>query len=401
MTAPARTAVIVDAVRTASGRGKPGGRLSGTHPADLLAHLLQALVSRTGLDPELIEDVITGCVSQVGEQSVNIGRSAVLAAGFPVTVPATTIDRQCGSSQQAAHFGAQGIIAGAYDVVVAGGVEVMSRVSLGSAPGGSDPYGPAIARRFPGGLVNQGVAAELIAARWKLDRGQLDDFAARSHALACAAQAGGLFEPEVIPVETGGADGESVLHTIDETVRPGTTSESLAGLRPAFQHDAIGSRFPEISWSITAGNSSPLTDGAACILIMEESTAKRLGMRIRARFHSFAVVADDPIMMLTAPIPATQRILARSGLKLSDIDTFEVNEAFSSIPLAWASEFEVDPARLNPRGGAIALGHPVGASGARLMTTMVNHLEHTGGRFGLQVMCEGGGLANATIIERV
>jgi acetyl-CoA acyltransferase len=396
-----RSAVIVDAVRTASGRGKPGGRLSGTHPADLLAHLLRALATRTGLDPELIEDVITGCVTQVGEQSVNVGRSAVLSAGFPVTVPATTIDRQCGSSQQAAHFGAQGVIAGAYDIVVAGGVEVMSRVPLGSAPRGSDPYGPGIAQRFPDGLVNQGVAAELIAARWKLDRQQLDEFAARSHAAALAAQAAGLFQSEVVPFDVIGEHGELIVHSIDETVRPSTTPESLAGLRPAFHDETTGARFPEIDWSITAGNSSPLTDGAACVLIMEEETAKRLGMRIRARFHSFAVVADDPIMMLTAPIPATRRILERSGLKVGDIDTFEVNEAFSSIPLAWASEFDVDTARINPRGGAIALGHPVGASGARLMTTMLNHLEHTGGRFGLQVMCEGGGLANATIIERV
>ena len=277
----------------------------------------------------------------------------------------------------------------------------MSRVPLGSAAAGRDPLGPMVADRYPDGLVNQGISAELIAQRWRLSRGQLDDFAARSHHAAAYAQAAGLFDDEIVPVSVTDDAQTLVVHAADETVRPETTAESLAGLRPAFYQEETAKRFPEIEWNITAGNSSPLTDGASCLLIMEEETAKQLGLRPRARFHSFAVVGDDPIMMLTAPIPATQRILERSGLRLTDIDAFEVNEAFASVPLAWAAEFGVDVAKLNPRGGAIALGHPVGASGTRLMTTLLHHLEQTGGRYGLQVMCEGGGLANATIIERV
>ncbi|MET8948267.1 thiolase family protein [Streptomyces sp. NPDC004542] len=390
------SAVIVDAVRTPSGRGKPGGQLSEIHPAALLSGVLRTLVERTGIDPGLVDDVIGGCVGQVGEQTANITRSAVLGAGFPEHVPATTIDRQCGSSQQAAHFAAQGVLAGAYDIAIACGTESMSRVPLGSAALDRDPFGPAVAARYPEGLVNQGVAAELIAARWKLDRDTLDAYAARSHARASATAAAGGFAAEIAPVRTGGGD-----LTADETVRHGTTVEQLAGLRPAFRDEALGARFPEIDWQITPGNSSPLTDGASAVLIMSEERANALGLRPKARFHTFAVTGSDPLLMLTGVIPATRRVLDRSGLSLDAIDAYEVNEAFASVPLAWQREFGADPERLNPCGGAIALGHPLGASGTRLLTTLVHHLEATGGRYGLQTMCEGGGLANATVIERL
>jgi acetyl-CoA acyltransferase len=396
-----RDAVIVDIVRTASGRGKPGGALSGTHPVDLLAAALSSLLARTGIDPGIVEDVIGGCVSQAGQQSMNVTRSAVLAAGFPERVPATTVDRQCGSSQQAAHFAAQGVIAGAYDVVVACGVESMSRVPMFSSMIGQDPYGDGVAGRYPDGLVTQGVSAELIAARWKLDRQSLDDFSVRSHARAAAAGAEGLFAKEIVAVTVTGADGTAIDHVVDETVRPATTAEGLAGLKASFRDEAIGRRFPEIGWHITPGNSSPLTDGAAAALIMEASTAARLGLEPRARFHAFAVVGDDPLLMLTGVVPATSMVLERAGLSIGEVDAYEVNEAFAPVPLAWEREFAVDPDRLNPRGGAIALGHPLGASGLRLMTTLVNHLEDTGGRYGLQTMCEGGGMANATIIEQL
>jgi acetyl-CoA acyltransferase len=395
----AHDAVIVDAVRTASGKGKPGGALSGVHPVDLLATVLRELVRRNGLDPAQVEDVIGGCVTQVGEQSLNITRNAVLAAGFPEAVPATTVDRQCGSSQQAAAFAAQGVMAGSYDIVIAAGVESMSRAPMFSATGQADPYGRSLAHRYPDGLITQAVSAEIIAARWKLDRQALDEFAARSHQLAAAAAAAGWFAGEIVPVPLPGAGGGQ--HEADETIRPATTAESLAGLRPAFQGDPAGERFEEIDWLITPGNSSPLTDGAAAVLIMSERMASRLGLRPRARFRSFSVTGDDPILMLTGIIPATRKVLDRAGLTIDDIDACEVNEAFAPVPLAWLADLAADPARLNSRGGAIALGHPLGASGARLLTTLVTTLEQTGGRYGLQTMCEGGGMANATIIERL
>ncbi|KJE23883.1 acetyl-CoA acetyltransferase [Frankia torreyi] len=394
-------AVIVDAVRTASGRGKPGGALSETHPVELLATVLKALVTRNDLDPALVDDVIAGCVGQVGEQSLNIGRTALLSAGFPESVPATTIDRQCGSSQQAAHFAAQGVIAGAYDVVIAGGVESMSRVPMGSAVIGQDPNGPGFRARYPEGLANQGIGAELIAARWKLNREDLDAFSARSHQLAAASAAAGDFANEIVPVEITLPDGTKTQHLADQTVRPTTTFEGLQQLKPSFYTEEWAARFPEITWSITPGNSSPLTDGASAVLIMSETKANELGLRPRARFHTFALAGDDPLLMLTAPIPATRKALQRSGLSIDDIDAFEVNEAFAPVPLAWARDTGADPAKLNPRGGAIALGHALGGSGTRLLTTMVNYLEATGGRYGLQTMCEGGGMANATIIERL
>jgi acetyl-CoA acyltransferase len=388
------TAVIVDAVRTPSGKGKPGGALSSVHPVDLLATTIEALITRTGLDPALVEDVIAGCAQQAGEQSGNIARNASLAAGLPEAVPATTINRQCGSSQQAAAFAAQGVMAGGYDVVIAAGVESMSAVPLGSSRPAS--LGQRNAARYPEGLVHQGISAELVAARWKLDRDELDAYSAESHRRAAATAAAGGFAGEIVPVPT-----EAGAVSADETVRAGTTAIALAALRPSFRTDEMAARFPEIGWEITPGNSSPLTDGASAVLIMSEDAARRLGMAPRARFHAFSVVGDDPLMMLTGPIPATRKVLARSGLSLEDIDVYEVNEAFAPVPLAWAAEFGADPARLNPRGGAIALGHALGSSGARLLVTLLNHLEQTGGRYGLQTMCEAGGMANATIIERL
>jgi len=388
-------AVIVDIVRTASGKGKPGGALSGVHPADLLATVIRALIERSNLDPALVDDVIAGCVGQYGDQALNIGRNALLVAGFPDSVPGTTIDRQCGSSQQAAHFAAQGVIAGAYDVAIACGVESMSRVPMGSAVGTGDPRSP-LAARFPS-LPNQGVGAELIAARWKFDRETLDAYAARSHTRAAAYAVDGGFDKDIIPVTL--PDGSP--HTVDETVRASTTVQSLAGLRPSFHTEEMAARYPEIGWVITPGNSSPLTDGASAALIMSEEKAAALGLTPRARFHTFAVVGSDPEIMLTGPIPATHKALDRSGLALADIDAYEVNEAFASVPLAWAAEFDADEDRLNPCGGAIALGHPLGGSGTRLLSTLLNYLESTGGRYGLQTMCEGGGMANATIIERL
>ncbi|WP_250292226.1 acetyl-CoA C-acyltransferase [Frankia sp. CiP1_Cm_nod1] len=385
-------AVIVDVVRTASGKGKPGGALSGVHPVDLLAGVLQALIERTGIDPALVDDVIGGCVSQAGEQAANITRSALLAAGLPESVPGATVDRQCGSSQQAVHFAAQGVLAGAYDVVIACGVESMSRVPMGSPAQGQDTTGTLLARRYPEGLVPQGVSAELIAARWKLERQELDAFSARSHQLAAATAAAGGFDREIVPV--GG-------HRVDETVRPSTTVAGLAGLKPAFLGVPSAARFPEIGWHVTPGNSSPLTDAASATLIVSARAAERLGLRPRARFHAFAVTGSDPVLMLTGVIPATQKILARAGLSIDDIDAYEVNEAFAPVPLVWQRELAADPAKLNPRGGAVALGHALGASGVRLLATLVNHLEATGGRYGLQTMCEGGGMANATIIERL
>jgi acetyl-CoA acyltransferase len=393
-----RNAVIVDVVRTASGRGKTGGALSRIHPVDLAATVLEELLKRSPLESSVVDDVILGCVTQSGDQSVNLARSAVLAAGFAESVPATTIDRQCGSSQQAAHFAAQGVIAGAYDIVIAGGVESMSRVPIGSATHGGDPASGRVRDRYQAGLVNQGVAAELVAAKWGLTREALDEFSAESHRRAAAAAAEGRFASQIVPVEVDAADGAV---TVDETVRPGTTAEGLAKLKPSFYDLAVEERFPQIGWHITAGNSSPLTDGASAALIMSEQKAVELGLTPRARFHSFAVVGDDPVFMLTGPIPATHRILERSGLSIGDIDAFEVNEAFASVPLAWQHEFGVDDSRMNAWGGAIALGHALGSSGTRLLGTLLAQLESTGGRYGLQVMCEGGGMANATVIERL
>lgn len=388
-------AVLVDVVRTPVGRGKPGGALSEVHPVDLAAGVLKRILERNGLESRQIDDVLLGCVSQVGDQSMNIARQAVLAAGFDESIPGATIDRQCGSSQQAVHIAAQGIIAGAYDAVLVGGVESMSRVPLGSSAAGGSPMSPRLRARYPDGLVNQGVSAELIAHRWGFDRDRLDAYAAESHRRAAQAWADGFFDGTVIAVD------EAPDARTDETVRPGTTAEKLAGLQPAFRTDALSTRFPELEWQITPGNSSPLTDGASAALLMSAERAEALGLRPRARFHAFSVVGDDPMMMLTGPIPATRRILERADLTMADLDAYEVNEAFASVPLAWAAELEADAAKLNPRGGAIALGHALGSSGTRLLGTLIDHLEATGGRYGLQTMCEGGGMANATIIERL
>jgi acetyl-CoA acyltransferase len=377
-------AVIVDVIRTPSGRGKPGGALSDIHPADLLAGVLVELLRRNDLDPALVDDVIGGCVTQSGEQAGNITRTAVLSAGFPESVPAVTVDRQCGSSQQAA-----------YDIVIACGVESMSRVPLGSNVGGASLGGALLAHRYPDGLVNQGVSAELIAQQWGLGRDELDAFAARSHERAAAAAASGAFEAELVPVPT--PDSGSV--TADETIRASTTVEGLAALPPSFRTAALAERFPQLDWRITPGNSSPLTDGASAALIMSAAAADRLGLRPRARFHGFAVAGSDPLLMLTGILPATRKLIERTGMRLDDIDAYEVNEAFAPIPLLWQREFDTDPERLNPRGGAIALGHALGSSGTRLLATLVSGLEASGGRYGLQTMCEGGGTANATLVE--
>lgn len=386
-----RDAVIVEAVRTPIGKGKPGGALHDERPVDLLARTLASLVERAGIDPVLVDDVIGGCVTQVGDQSLNITRHAVLAAGFPESVPGMTVDRQCGSSQQAAHIAAQGVISGAYDIAIACGVESMSRVPMGSnVLPGSDPFGLRLGERYPQGLVGQGISAELIAARWKISREELDAFALESHRRAAGAWERGEFDREV--AWTGQRD---------ENVRPGTSAEALAGLRAAYYDPAVEERFPEIGWRVTAGNSSPVNDGAAALLIMGADVAERLGLRPRARFHSFAVAGDDPLLMLTAIMPATEKVLARAGLTTDDIDLYEVNEAFASVVLAWQRETGVEADRLNVRGGAISIGHPLGGSGARIMTTLLHNLEDRGGRYGLQTMCEAGGLANATIIERL
>jgi acetyl-CoA acetyltransferase family protein len=391
-----KSPVLVDAIRTPMGRGKPGGSLSTVHPTDLLAGLFRALVARNDLDPGSIDDVIVGCVSQVGEQSGSPGRIAWLGAGLPPHVPSTTVDRRCGSSQQAVHFAAQGIAAGAYDIVIAGGVESMSRVPMFSARIDQDPYGAQLYARYEKGLIPQGIAAERIAAKWGISREEMDAFSVESHRRAATARDSGAFDNEMVPVELNGSSLRK-----DETIRDTSTTAALAKLTPSFVNDEMKARYPEVNWSITAGNSSQLTDGASALLLMSEETAVRLRLRPRARFVAYDVIGDDPIMMLTAPIPATRRVLAKAQLKPEDIDHFEVNEAFACVPLAWQREFKVNPRRLNPRGGAIALGHPLGASGGRLMTTMLHALEQSGGRYGLQTMCEAGGLANATIIERL
>jgi acetyl-CoA acyltransferase len=385
-------AFIIDAVRTPVAKGKPGGAYSEIHAVDLHAHTLAALVERTGIDPAVVDDVISGAVGQVGEQSGNTARWALLGAGFPESVPGVTVDRQCGSSQQALHFAAQGVIAGAYDVAIASGVESMSRVPMGSQFAGKDFYGSKVNARYDGGLVLQGISAELIANKWGLSRAELDEFAAESHQRAAAAWKDGHFDSQVTYVND---------LRVDETIRPSSTADSLAGLRLAFKDEDSVARFPDIDWRVTAGNSSPINDGSAALLVASEEAAGRLGLTPRARVHSFAVAGDDPIFMLTGIIPATQKVLARAGLSIDDIDAFEVNEAFASVVLAWQKETGADLAKVNINGGAIAIGHPLGGSGARLMTTLLNNLEQTGGRYGLQVMCEAGGLANATIIERI
>lgn len=391
-----RNAVIVDVVRSASGRGKAGGALSGVHPIDLLAEVLRGLMARNDIDPVLVDDVIGGCVSQAAEQAGNITRSAALAAGLPESTPATTVTRACGSSQQAVHFAAQGVLAGAYDVVIACGVESMSRVPMGTAPMGRDLVGQGLAQRYPEGWISQGVAAELVARKFGLSRDEVDGYAFESHRRAAAAAAAGHFDREIVPVPT--PEGP---HSTDETIRATTTVESLGKLRASFHSEEAAQRFPDLGWMITPGNSSPLTDAAAATLIMSEDKAAALGLTPRARFVDFAVAGDDPLYMLTAPIPATRKILDRTGLGIDAVDVYEVNEAFASVPLAWAREFGADSARLNPAGGAISLGHAIGASGVRLLATMVGELERTGGRYGLQTMCEHGGMANALLIERI
>jgi len=399
-----REAVIVDAIRTPIARGKAGGALSGWHPADLLSTVLRDITERNGVDPGIVDDVIVGCVSQVGEQSWNVARNAVLGAGFPESVPATTVDRQCGSSQQSLHFAAQGIIAGSYDIAIAAGVESMSRVPMFSSGMGKDPAGTRTNERYAdrGGLVPQGISAEMIATRWGLSREDVDGFSAKSHRRAAEATAAGLFEREIMSLAVDrGAGPETELLTADEGIRPDTTVESLAGLRQAFRSDELAERYPELGWVVTAGNASQLSDGASALLVMERSVAERIGVRPRAAVRHMTVVGDDPIMMLTGVIPATTRVLERAGMSFADIDAFEVNEAFASVVLAWQHEFAADLSRVNVHGGAIANGHPLGASGAKLMTSLLNVLEVTGGRFGLQTMCEGGGMANATIVERL
>lgn len=386
-----REAVIVDAVRTPMGRRD--GILKGWHPVDLLGHTLGGLVQRNKLKPELIDDVIAGCVMQVGEQSVNVARNAVLAAGFPESVPGTTVDRQCGSSQQAIHFAAQGVIAGSYDVAVACGVESMTRVPMGAsvANGPGRPFGPAMMKRYNNAHFNQGISAEMMAERWNLNRESLDRYSLESHRRAARATEQGWFCREILPTSVTREDGTTVQVSRDEGIRPDTSLEKMATLKTVFKPDGV----------ITAANSSQITDGAAAVLIMERSTAERLGYQPLARFVAFALAGEDPVLMLSAPIPATRRVLERAGLKLEEMDRIEINEAFASVVLAWQKETQADLARVNVNGGAIALGHPLGASGARLMTTLVHELTRTGGRYGLQSMCEGGGLANATIIERI
>ncbi|MHB8263782.1 MAG: thiolase family protein [Acidimicrobiales bacterium] len=389
------TAVIVDAVRTAG--GKRNGKLRGWHAVDLAAEPLKALVERNKLDPATVDDVITGCVMQVGEQSLNVGRNAVLSAGFPESVPSTTIDRQCGSSQQAIHFAAQGVMAGVYDIAIALGVESMTRTPMGSSIV-SDlgfPFGPTVMARYAnaGGLVSQGISAEMIADQWNLSREDLDAFSAESHKRAAIATEEGRFDNEIIPLMVRDEEGNLTdeVFAADEGIRPTSTVEVLGTLKSAFKPDG----------KVTAGNSSQITDGAAAVLIMSEEKANALGLRPRARLHSFAVVGVDPVTMLTGPIPATRMVLDKGKLTLDDIDLIEINEAFASVVLAWEKEHHPDMSKVNVNGGAIALGHPLGCSGAKLMTTLLNELERTGGRYGLQTMCEGGGMANATIIERL
>jgi acetyl-CoA acetyltransferase family protein len=399
-----REAVIVEAVRTPLGRR--GGKLKDWHPVDLLAETLRELFARTGADPGTVDDHIAGCVMQVGEQSVNIARNAWLAAGLPEHVPGTSVDRQCGSSQQAVHFAAQGVMAGAYDLVVASGVENMTRVPMGAsvASGPGFPFPKSMLDRYEGTLVPQGISSELIAAKWDIGREEADAIGLRSQQLARKATDEGRFQREIHPLKIQTESGGTELMEADEGLRE-TSAEKLASLKPAFYDESMSKKFPEIRWVTTAGNSSQITDGAAALLITTPEKAKQLGLKPRARFHTFALAADNPIIMLTAPIPATKKALERAGLKLYDIDVVEINEAFATVVLAWKKELRIDDVwfekNVNPNGGAIAIGHPLGASGARLMTTLLHELERRGARYGLQTMCEGGGMANATIIERL
>lgn len=379
-------AVIVDALRTPL--GKKDGSLAGWHPVDLAAETLVAISERSSLDPDLVDDVIMGCVSQVGDQSWNVGRNAVLGAGWPETVPGVTIDRQCGSSQQAVHFAAQGVMSGSYDVVVAAGVESMSRVPMGSSVGRGKPFGDKMRERYGDTLIPQGLSAEMIAEHWSIPREELDGYSYDSHMRALKATEEGRFENEIIPISVK-VDGVAAQFNDDEGIRSSTTLEGLAALDPAFKEEGV----------VTAGNSSQITDGAAAMLIMSRTRADELGLVPRARFVSFSLAGTDPIMMLTGPIPATEKALRSAGLSIEDIDVFEVNEAFAAVIGAWLRETGAEWERVNVNGGAIALGHPLGASGVRLMTTLLNELERSGGRYGLQAMCEGGGLANGTIIE--
>lgn len=379
-------AVIVDAVRTPLGRRN--GVLSDWHPADLAAETLKALAERNSLDPVLVDDVIMGCVSQVGDQTWNIGRNAVLGAGWPESVPGVTIDRQCGSSQQSVHFAAQGVMAGSYDVAVAAGVESMSRVPMGSSAGTGRPFGEKMRERYQDNLIPQGLSAEMIADQWNIPREELDSYGYDSHMRALKATEEGRFDNEILPMEVK-IDESIEQVSRDEGIRPTTTLEGLAALQPAFKEDGV----------VTAGNSSQITDGSAAVLIMSRAKADDLGLKARARFVSFSLVGTDPVSMLTGPIPATAKALERANLSISDIDLFEVNEAFASVIGAWLRETGADWNKVNVNGGAIALGHPLGASGARLMTTLLTELERSGGRYGLQTMCEGGGLSNGTIIE--
>ena len=389
------TAVIVDAVRTPG--GKRNGKLRNWHAVDLASESLKAIQARNDLDPALVDDVICGCVMQVGEQSLNIGRNAVLAAGWPESVPATTIDRQCGSSQQSMHFAAQGVMAGAYDVVVAMGVEGMTRTPMGSSivKDLGFPFGPRVMARYApvGGLVSQGIGAEMIADQWGISREDLDTWSASSQQRAVAATAEGRFDREIVAIKVRDDEGNDTdeVMTADEGIRPDTTAETLSKLKPAFKEDG----------KVTAGNSSQITDGSSAVLIMSEERAAALGLTPRARFVQFALAGVDPVTMLTGPIPATRKVLERAGMSMDDIDLVEINEAFASVVLAWEKELHADMSKVNVNGGAIALGHPLGASGAKLGATLLNELERTGGRFGLLTMCEGGGLANATIIERL
>ncbi len=387
----AREAVIVEAVRTPVGRR--GGALKDWHPVDLLARTLAELMARTGLDPRRVDDVIAGCVTQVGEQSWNVARNAALAAGFPESVPGTTVERQCGSSQQAAHFAAQGVLSGAYDIAIACGVESMSRVPLGAnvAGGPGRPFGPLMEERYRHGLVPQGISAEMIAERWELTREALDAFSLESHLRAARASDEGRVGAQIVPLSVNNAEGEAREFARDEGVRRDTTLEKLGSLKPAFRADGV----------ITAGNASQISDGAAALLVMERGLAESMGLRPRARFAGFALAGADPVLMLTAPIPATKKLLERTGLSLDEIDLIEINEAFASVVLAWQRELGADLSRVNVNGGAIALGHPLGASGARILTDLLTELEARGGRYGLQTMCEGGGMANATLIERL
>jgi acetyl-CoA acyltransferase len=380
-------AVIVEAVR--SPIGKRNGGLSGVHPGELSAQVLNGLVERAGVDPALVDDVIWGCVMQAGEQALDIGRTAVLAAGWPESVPGVTVDRQCGSSQQSIHFAAAGVAAGHYDVVVAGGVEVMSRTPMGaSLANGGHPYPEAFRARYTK-TPNQGTGAEMIAEQWGLDRTTLDQFSLDSHEKAAAAQDSGAFDDQIVGIKTKDADGNDTVVLKDEGIRRGTPIEKMAQLKPAFKEDGV----------IHAGNSSQISDGSAALLFMSAEKAKSLGLKPLARVHTATLAGADPVIMLTAPIPATQKALTRSGLKLSDIGAFEVNEAFAPVPLAWLKDIGADEKKLNPNGGAIALGHPLGGSGARIATTLLYHMRDNGIQYGLQTMCEGGGQANATIFE--